>query len=170
MSIEGNKVIMVSEDEIKKIMDKPVNKDFIEQCMKYREMFDKGSPIIKGENAKRIIDEINNPVDNSQVFKKCEKLSEAFLSKLGGHMLNFDKFKFVIKNNQVDEIYVYNSDNYYYCDQNKLLGTPLWDKIHNINYWLDNDKYHEFDGINEINKDKYEEIRLYFRNLVGFRV
>lgn len=39
------------------------------------------SPIIKGEAAKKLLDAMNKPTNNTELFKKCEQASKLFVTK-----------------------------------------------------------------------------------------
>lgn len=88
-------------------------------------------------------------------------------------MINWNNWYATIKNYDIDEVYVEFDGEFYYCNWNKLQGTPLWDKINNIRYWLYHNKrdfeftdaiddytYHEY--INYMKRSKFNQ---YDRNI-----
>jgi hypothetical protein len=77
-------------------------------------------------------------------------------------MINWNNFKFIIKRNTIDKIYV----DGFYMDIKKLQATPIWDRYHNFIYWLDN----YYNDVLEVTNKKiidyalYEEIRNYIND------
>lgn len=75
---------------------------------------------------------------------------------------NLKLFKFIIKNNAINEIYV----DGFYMEVEKLKGTPVWDRYHNFIYWLDHYLFAIYEVTNKkiIDHSLYEEIRNYIND------
>lgn len=88
-------------------------------------------------------------------------------------MVNWDNFRFIVRDYKVVEIYV----DGFYMDEEKLPGTPIWDILQNVQSWMHanytyyNPKlethvishpYRFLPKDIELNKDLYEE----YKNLV----
>jgi hypothetical protein len=64
------------------------------------------TPVIKGEFAKKLLESIINPPDNSEFYKKCEELSKIFKNEIS-----------------VEEILEYLERELYYLEKNVDVGS-----------------------------------------------
>ncbi|MHB8066164.1 MAG: hypothetical protein ACYDG2_26685 [Ruminiclostridium sp.] len=76
--------------------------------------------------------------------------------------INWNNFKFIMKYKQIEEVYV----DGIYMDIEKLHRHPIWDKYHNLLYWLSRDNTGIFLKYKTMDNIKYEEIRQWFKSII----